>query len=237
MVADKVEVFTRRAGESHGWVWTSTGKGAFTVAEAPDAARGARIVLHMKEDAIEYLEPQRLRTVVKTYSDHIALPVILDAIAGETEAKEETLNAASALWMRPKSEITSEQYKEFYHHVAHAFDEPWHTLHFRAEGAIEYTALMFIPGAKPFDLFNPDRKSHVKLYVNRVFISDELDGLMPRYLRFVRGVVDSSDLPLNISREMLQDNPLLKKIQSGLVKRLIKDLKDRADKQIGRAHV
>ncbi len=230
MVADKVEVFTRRAGETHGWVWTSSGQGSFTVAEAPDAARGARIVLHMKEDAFEYLEPQRLRTVVKTYSDHIALPVILDPVAGEADAKEETLNAASALWMRPKSEVTAEQYKEFYHHVAHAFDEPWHTLHFRAEGAIEYTALLFIPGAKPFDLFNPDRKSHVKLYVNRVFISDELDGLMPRYLRFVRGVVDSSDLPLNISREMLQDNPLLKKIQSGLVKRLIKDLKDRAEK-------
>jgi molecular chaperone HtpG len=132
--------------------------------------------------------------------------------------------------MRPKSEITPEQYKEFYHHVGHAFDEPWHTLHYRAEGAVEYTALLFIPSQKPFDLFNPDRKSHVKLYVNRVFISDQLEGLMPRYLRFVRGVVDSSDLPLNVSRELLQDNPLLRKIQGGIVKRLLKDLKDRAEK-------
>jgi molecular chaperone HtpG len=168
--------------------------------------------------------------VVKTYSDHIALPVILDPMADEKEPKAETLNNASALWMRPKSEISAAQYKEFYHHTAHAFDEPWHTLHYRAEGALEYTALLFIPSQKPFDLFHPERKGHAKLYVNRVFISDQLEGLLPRYLRFVRGVVDSSDLPLNISREMLQDNPILRKIQGGLVKRLLKDLQDRAAK-------
>jgi molecular chaperone HtpG len=154
----------------------------------------------------------------------------LDAIEGEKDAAAETLNSASALWMRSKSEVTPEQYKEFYHHVGHAFDEPWHTLHYRAEGAIEYTALLFIPTQKPFDLFHPERKSNVKLYVNRVFISDQLDGLMPRYLRFVRGVVDSSDLPLNVSREMLQNNPVLRKIQAGIAKRLLKDLKDRAEK-------
>src|SRR6185295_19087249 len=147
---------------------------------------------------------------------------------GEAEKAPETLNSASALWMRPKSEISAEQYKEFYHHVAHAFDEPWHTLHYRAEGAVEYTALLFIPTQKPFDLFHPDRKGHVKLYVNRVFSSDQLEGLMPRYLRFVRGVVDSSDLPLNVSRELLQTNPTLKKIQGGIVQRLLKDLKKRA---------
>ena len=130
--------------------------------------------------------------------------------------------------MRPKSEISAEQYKEFYHHAAHAFDEPWHTLHYRAEGAVEYTALLFIPSQKPFDLFHPERKGQVKLYANRVFISDQLEGLMPRYLRFVRGVVDSSDLPLNVSRELLQSNPTLKKIQSGIVQRLLKDLKKRA---------
>src|SRR5690606_27915819 len=130
----------------------------------------------------------------------------------DKDAKDETLNSASALWMRPKSEVTEEQYKEFYHHVGHAFDTPWHTLHYRAEGAIEYTALLFIPSQKPLDLFDPQRKTHVKLYVNRVFISDDLDGLMPRHLRFVRGVVDSADLPLNVSREMLQDNPKLRKI-------------------------
>ena len=235
MVADKVEVVSHKAGDAKGWTWSSDGKGAFTVAEAPDATRGARITLHMKKDAEEFLEPVRLRQIVKTYSDHIALPVILDPIADDPnkkdgEPKAETLNSASALWMRSKSEVTPEQYKEFYHHVGHAFDEPWHTLHYRAEGAIEYTALLFIPTQKPFDLFHPERKGHVKLYVNRVFISDQLEGLMPRYLRFVRGVVDSSDLPLNISREMLQNNPTLRKIQAGIAKRLLKDLKERAEK-------
>jgi len=228
MVADKVDVISRKAGETHGWIWTSDGKGEFSVGERADAARGTRIMLHMKPDAEEFLDSHRLRHVVKTYSDHIALPVILDAQAGEAEAKDETLNSASALWMRAKSEITPEQYTEFYHSIGHGFDAPWHTLHYRAEGAIEYTALLFIPSQKPFDLFHPERKGQVRLYVNRVFISDSLDGLLPRYLRFVRGVVDSSDLPLNISREMLQDNPMLRKIQGGLVKRLLKDLKDRA---------
>lgn len=230
MVAESVDVITRKAGESTGWLWSSDGKGAFTIKETKDAARGAKIVLHMKADAEEFLEPARLRNIVKTYSDHIALPVILDAIPGEKDAAPETLNSASALWMRSKSEITEDQYKEFYHHVGQGFDDPWHTLHYRAEGAIEYTALLFIPTAKPFDLFSPERKGHVKLYVNRVFISDGLEGLMPQYLRFVRGVVDSTDLPLNVSREMLQNNPVLRKIQGGIVKRLLKDLKDRAEK-------
>ncbi len=222
MVADTVEVITRKAGEEHGWRWKSDGKGEFTITEAPEAARGARIVLHLKDDADEYLEPQRLRQVVKSYSDHIGLPVILK---GETD---ETLNEASALWTRPRSEITDEQYKEFYHHVAHAFDDPWLTVHYRAEGAIEYTGLLFVPSEKPFDLFQPDRKQHVKLYVNRVFITDDCEGLLPPYLRFVRGVVDSPDLPLNVSREMLQHNPLLRKMQGGLVKRLLSELDKKA---------
>jgi len=234
MVADKVDVVSRKAGDAKGWLWSSDGKGGFTISEQADTQRGTRITLHMKDDATEFLEPHRLRNIVKTYSDHIALPVVLDPIADEKDAEKssdaETLNSASALWMRAKSDVTAEQYKEFYHHVAHAFDEPWHTLHYRAEGAIEYTALLFIPTQKPMDLFHPERKSHVKLYVNRVFISDQLDGLMPRYLRFVRGVVDSSDLPLNVSREMLQNNPMLKKIQTGIAKRLLGDLKKRAEK-------
>ncbi len=229
MVADKVEVISRKAGDAQGWIWASDGKGAFTVAEQADARRGAKITLHLKADAEDFLDPIRLRQIVKTYSDHIALPVILDPIEADKDTAE-TLNSASALWMRSKNEVAPEQYKEFYHHVAHAFDEPWHTLHYRAEGAIEYTALLFIPTQKPFDLFNPDRKGQVKLYVNRVFISDQLEGLIPRFLRFVRGVVDSPDLPLNVSREILQNNPLLRKIQSGIVKRLLKDLKDRAEK-------
>jgi molecular chaperone HtpG len=239
MVADTVDVFSRKAGEHEGWRWSSDGQGTFSVAAADDVARGTKIVLHLKKDAKEFAEPQRLKQIVRTYSDHIALPVILDPAPDAPKKKDgdkeeapqpETLNSASALWMRPKKDITPEQYKEFYHHAAHAFDEPWHTLHFQAEGAVEYTALLFIPTQKPFDLFHPDRKGHVKLYVNRVFISDQLEGLMPRFLRFVRGVVDSSDLPLNVSREMLQNNPVLKKIQSGIVQRLVKDLKKRADK-------
>ncbi len=229
MVAKKVEVFSRKAGETQGWHWISEGRGSFRIKEADNIDRGARIVLHLRKDAEEFLEALRLRTIVKTYSDHIALPVILDSVNENGSAESETLNSASALWTRPKNEITDEQYTEFYHHVAHGFDEPWHTLHFRAEGAIEYTSLLFIPTSRPFDLFEPDRKSKVKLYVNRVFISDELDGLLPAYLRFVRGIVDSSDLPLNVGREMLQDNPVLQKIQKGLISRLLKELKIRSD--------
>ncbi len=230
MVAETVDVITRKAGDSKGWIWSSDGKGAFTIGETEGAARGARLILHMKKDSEGFLEAARLRNIIKTYSDHIALPVILGAIEGAKDAAPETLNSASALWMRPKNDITPEQYKDFYHHVGHGFDDPWHTLHYRVEGAIEYTALLFIPSSKPLDLFNPERKGHVKLYMNRVFISDGLEGLMPHYLRFIRGVVDSTDLPLNISREMLQSNPVLRKIQGGIVKRLLKDLKDRANK-------
>ena len=230
MVAKKVEVHTRKAGDSQGWHWSSSGKGSYKIGEADGVDRGAKIILHFRKDASEFLEVPRLKAVVKTYSDHIAIPVILDPIEGEGKDKEEiiepeTLNEASALWTRPKNEIDEDQYKEFYHHVAHSFDDPWHTVHFRAEGAIEYTSLLFIPSTRPLDLFEPDRKSKVKLYVNRVFIADDLDGLLPPYLRFVRGIVDSPDLPLNVSREMLQDNPQLKKIQKGLVSRLLKDLK------------
>lgn len=228
MVAEKVEVYARKAGETQGWLWVSDGRGSYSISEADDVCRGAKIVLHMRKEADEYLEPVRLKTVVTTYSDHVALPVVLAAIPGEEDSEEETLNSASALWTRPKNEITDEQYTEFYHHVAHGYDEPWHTLHFRAEGAIEYTSLLYLPSNPPFDLFEPSRKSSVKLYVNRVFIADDLEGLLPPYLRFVKGVVDSPDLPLNVSREMLQDNPQLKKIQKGLVSKLLKELKDRS---------
>jgi molecular chaperone HtpG len=228
MVADKVEVVTRKAGEAHGWRWASDGKGEFTVAEEKDAARGAEIRLHLREDKAEFLEPFRLKSIVKTYSDHIALPVVL-----AEDGKEETVNSASALWTRPKSEITPDQYKEFYHHVAHAFDEPWTVLHYKAEGAIEYTSLLFVPRQKPFDLFNPERKQHVKLYVNRVFITEDCAELLPPYLRFLRGVVDSHDLPLNVSREMLQHNPVLAKMRSGLVKRVLAELKRKAEAEDG----
>ncbi len=224
MVAERVTVRTRKAGEEHGWRWESDGKGAFTIAPDADAARGAAITLHLREEEAEFLERFRLSAIVKRYSDHIAIPVIL--VEGD---KEETLNSASALWTRSKSDITPEQYKEFYHHVAHAFDDPWLTIHSKAEGAIEYTSLLYVPGSKPFDIFHPDRKQHVKLYVKRVFITDEAEGLLPPYLRFVRGVVDSQDLPLNVSREMLQHNPILAKMKSGLVKKVLAELKKKAE--------
>ncbi len=224
MVADEVEVLTRRAGEDAGWRWISDGKGEFTIAPAEAAARGTRITLHLKKDADEFLDPARLRHIVAKYSDHIAVPIRLEA-----EDKSETLNSASALWMRGKSEVTAEQHKEFYHHVAHAFDEPWATVHFRAEGKLEYTALLYVPSAKPFDLFNPERKNCLKLYVKRVFIAEACEELLPGYLRFLKGVVDSEDLPLNISREMLQHNPVLAKIRAGLTKRVLAELKKKAE--------
>ncbi len=223
MVAESVRVVTRKAGEEHGWVWESDGKGTFTIAPAADAPRGAAITLTLREDAKDFLESHRLTSIIKRYSDHIAIPVIL-----AEDGKEQTINSASALWTRAKADITPEQYKEFYHHVAHAFDDPWLTIHYKAEGAIEYTSLLFVPGSKPFDIFHPDRKQHLKLYVKRVFITDQAEELLPPYLRFLRGVVDSQDLPLNVSREMLQHNPVLAKIKSGLVKRVLSELKKKA---------
>jgi molecular chaperone HtpG len=219
MVADQVEVLSRKAGDSEGWRWVSDGKGEFTIEAFADATRGAKIVVHLREGEDEYLDPARLRRIVHTYSDHIGLPIVLRA-----DGKDETINTASALWTRPRSEITPEQYKEFYHHVGHSFDDPWLTLHNRAEGVLEYTNLLFVPSTKPFDLFDPERKSRIKLYVRRVFITDEGTGLLPPYLRFLRGIVDSEDLPLNVSREMLQSNPMAARIRQQLTRRVLSEL-------------
>jgi molecular chaperone HtpG len=224
MVADNVEVLSRKAGESEGWRWTSDGKGEFTIEPEPNLARGTRIVLHLREGDEEFLEPLRIRQIVKRYSDHIALPIVL-----ADGNKEETINAASALWTRPRSEITAEQYKEFYHHVGHGFDDPWLTLHAKAEGVLEYTYLVFIPSTKPLDLFDPERKSRLKLYVRRIFITDEGTDLLPAYLRFLRGVVDSEDLPLNISREMLQSNPMVARMRQALTHRVLGELAKKAE--------
>ena len=223
MVAEKVEVLSRKAGESAGWRWVSDGKGEFTIEPLPEAARGAKIIVHLREGEDEYLDPTRIRRIVNTYSDHIGLPIVLNATG-----KEETINTASALWTRPRSEITAEQYKEFYHHVGHSFDDPWLTLHNKAEGVLEYTSLLFVPSTKPFDLFDPERKSRVKLYVRRVFITDEGTGLLPPYLRFLRGIVDSEDLPLNVSREMLQSNPMATRIRQQLTRRVLSELAKKA---------
>ncbi|MBF5093206.1 molecular chaperone HtpG [Azospirillum sp. INR13] len=223
MAADKVTVLTRKAGEAHGWRWESDGKGEFTIAEADGLPRGTKIVLHLRDGDDEYLDEARLGGIVRKYSDHIAIPILF----GEGEDAK-ALNSASALWTRSKSEITADQYKEFYHHVGHAFDDPWLTLHWRAEGALEYTNLLYVPSTKPFDLFDPKRAHRVKLYVKRVFITDAAEGLIPPYLRFLRGVVDSEDLPLNISREMLQHNPMLAKIKAGITRRVLSELSKKA---------
>jgi molecular chaperone HtpG len=226
MVADRVEVVTRRAGEPAAWRWVSDGKGEFTVFDAERDSRGTTVTAHLRAGEEEFLDPERLRAVVKRYSDHIAFPVVLK---GEGGAKDEVLNSASALWARPKVEITADQYREFYHHAAHAFDDPWLVLHNRGEGVVEYTSLLFVPTEKPLDLFDPERKTRIKLYVRRVFVTDDCDSLMPAYLRFVRGIVDSQDLPLNISREMLQHNPVLAKIRASLTGRILGELAKKAE--------
>ena len=225
MVADRITVTAAKAGEDTAWQWVSEGTGEYTVGEVPREFRGTRIELHLRKGENEFLEETRLRHIITTYSDHIALPIVIEGTDGGA-----TVNTASALWRRPKKDIEPAQYTEFYHHVAHAFDDPWLTLHNKAEGRLEYTNLLFVPSAKPFDLFDPERKHRVKLYVKRVFITDDCEELMPSWLRFVRGVVDSEDLPLNISREMLQHNPVVSRIRKALVKRVLNELAKKANK-------
>jgi len=227
MVAAKVEVVSRRAGEPEAWRWISDGSGSFTIGEAEREGRGTTILLHLREGEDEFLDPANLRRIVKAYSDHIALPVVLL----EEGKGNETLNAASALWTRAKSDVTEEQYKDFYHHVAHAFDDPWLTLHTRAEGKLDYTLLLYVPTMQPRDLFDPARKPALKLYVRRVFITDNCEGLVPSWLRFLRGVVDSADLPLNVSREMLQNNPVLARIKQAITRRVLSELERKAEKE------
>jgi len=227
MIADKVEVTSRRAGDDAAWVWTSDGLGEFTINEAERDGRGTTILIHLKADEDEWLDEHKLQGVVKKYSDHIALPILLTIDAGE----ETAANEASAIWSRPKSEITDEQYTEFYHHVGHAMDDPWLNIHYKAEGKIEYTGLLFVPTRRPFDLFDPARRHAVKLYVRRVFITDEAEGLIPSYLRFLRGIVDSEDLPLNISREMLQNSPLIRHMNQAVTRRVLTELGKKAEKE------
>ena len=225
MVANKVEVTTRRAGEEQAYTWISNGVDGFEISETSKDKFGTDIKLYLKDDAKDYTDTIYLRHIIRTYSDHINYPIVLDL----GKAGEETVNTGSALWMQNKAEITDEQYNEFYHHISRNFDTPWMRLHFKAEGSIEYTGLLFIPSEAPYDLFQPDRQQSLKLYVNRVFISDKVDDLMPAYLRFVKGVIDSADLPLNISREMLQQNALIAKIKNGTVSRILRELKKRSE--------
>ncbi|TWB06432.1 molecular chaperone HtpG [Bradyrhizobium stylosanthis] len=230
MVADRIVVVSRRAGESDVWTWTSSGGSGFEIARASDEeasriARGTEIVLHLKEDAKKYLETYEIERIVGAYSDNILFPIELVPEEGEPRQ----INSASALWQRSKSELTAEDYKKAYQQIASAFDDPAMTLHYRAEGRYSYAVLLFAPSAKPFDLFEPNRKGRVKLYVRRVFITDDAD-LLPGYLRFIRGVVDSEDLPLNISREMLQNNPQLAQIRKAVATRVVSELESLADK-------
>ncbi len=230
MVADKVEVLSKKAGDDKAWLWSSDGRGEFTISEAERPGRGTDVIVHISKKEEEYLEPARIEHIVKQHSDHIGIPIVLLGEDGEKTGEEQTLNTASALWTREKKSITPEQYKEFYHHVGHGFDDPWLTLHNTVEGVVSYTNLLFVPETRPHDLFHPERKAQVKLYVKHVFITDDCEGLLPPYLRFMRGIVDSEDLPLNISREMFQHNPQLGKIRAGLAKRILAELKKKAEK-------
>ena len=231
MVADRIVVASRRAGADQVWTWSSSGGSGFEIAPASEddakrITRGTEIVLHLKPDAKKYLETNEIERVVGAYSDNIQFPILLKPEDGEPRQ----INSASALWQRPKSELTPEDYKQAYKSIAGAFDDPAMTLHYRAEGRYSYAVLLFAPSAKPFDLFEPSRKGKVKLYVRRVFITDDAD-LLPAYLRFVRGVVDSEDLPLNISREMLQNNPQLAQIRKAVTSRVITELEQLGEKE------
>ena len=230
MVADRIEVTSRRAGAPEAWVWTSSGGAGFELAaasaeQASRVPRGTEVRLHLKENAKRYLEPFELERLVRTYSDHILFPIEL--LDDKSEARQ--VNAASALWQRAKSEVKPEDYTQAYRSIAMAFDEPALTLHYKVEGRQAYAVLLFVPSTPPFDLADPNRKGRIKLYVRRVFITDDAD-LLPPWLRFVRGVVDSEDLPLNISREMLQNNPQVTQIRNGLVGRVLGELENTADK-------
>src|SRR6202020_1726658 len=218
-------------GSDEAWTWSSEGGSGFEMApaglsDAQAPKRGTNIVLHLKQDAAKYLETYEIERIVRAYSDNIQFPIELVPEEGEPHQ----INAASALWQRSKSELTPEDYTQAYKSIAGAFDEPAMTLHYRAEGRQSYAVLLFAPSAKPFDLFEPTRKGHVKLYVRRVFIADDAD-LLPAYLRFIRGVVDSEDLPLNLSREMLQNNPQLTQIRKAVTGRVVGELEALSEKE------
>jgi len=228
IVADKITLTTRRAGEETAVRWESDGRGQYTLENADKPTRGTEVVLHLREGEDEFLDPWRLKAIVHKYSDHITFPIVMPV-----EGKDETeqVNRASALWARPKGEIKPEEYAEFYKHIAHDFEEPLAYTHNRVEGKLEYTSLLFIPKRAPFDLWDRDKRHGIKLYVRRVFIMDDAEQLMPPYLRFVRGVIDSNDLPLNVSREILQASREIDGMRAGSVKKVLDLLEDLAEKQ------
>jgi molecular chaperone HtpG len=228
MVADRVVVTSRQAGASEAWRWESDGKGTFSVGKADlEAAprRGTRIELHLVQDAKKYTDKFTIERLVKSHSGHVPVPI---AVIEKPGGQPKEISDGAALWTKPKSEITAEEYKDFYRTVAGAFDDPALTIHYRAEGRHEFTSLLFVPSSQPFDLFDPDRKGRIKLYVKRVFIADDAE-ILPRYLRFVRGLVDSADIPLNVSREMVQESPVLAAIKKNVTARVVSELEKLAD--------
>ncbi|GJL71800.1 MAG: chaperone protein HtpG [Nitrosomonas sp.] len=240
IVAEKVTLITRRAGltPEHGVCWESSGEGEYTLETVNKEQRGTEITLHLREEEDELLNGMRLRSIIRKYSDHITLPIVMKKEEWSEEEKankitdeDETINQASALWARPKNEITDEQYNEFYKHVAHDFEPPLTYLHAKVEGKQEYTQLLYIPSRAPFDMFDREHRHGIKLYVQRVFIMDDADKLMPNYLRFVRGVIDSNNLPLNVSREILQESKDIESIRAGVVKKVLGLIEDLAKKE------
>ena len=229
MVADKVEVLSKKAGSDKSWKWTSDGKNGYNIEKGEKKNSGTELILHLKKDAKEFLDGTRIQFVVRKYSDHISYPVKMLEVS-KKDAKEETINEASALWTRAAKDIKEKQYEDFFSHIGAGFGKPLLTMHNNTEGTVSYTNLLCIPSSKPFDLFNPDRKSSLKLYINRVFITDKCDNLIPAYLRFVKGIVDTQDIDLNVSREMLQNNPAVAKISKSLVGKILRELKKIADK-------
>ena len=231
IVADKVTLTTRRAGltKEHGVRWESEGTGEFTLETVEKEGRGTEITLHLKEDEGEFLEEWRIKTIIRQYSDHIAIPIVFISNEGEKKGEEETINKANALWTRSKNDITEEEYKAFYQHVGHDYEDPMAWTHARVEGRQDYTVLLYVPSHAPFDLWDREAKTGVKLYVKRVFIMEDARKLMPSYLRFMRGVIDAADLPLNVSREILQETKDMEMIRAGCVRKALDLLDDLAE--------
>ncbi len=248
MVADKVVIETRTAGDKGaGCRWESTGDGSYTVEECVKESRGTDVILYLKDEMKEYLDEWKIRSIIKKYSDYVQDPIVMDITREEsprgidgkpiedaekiTKIEEETLNSMKAIWTRPKSEITEEEYEEFYKHISHDYDKPLKTIHYSAEGTSEFRSILYLPSHRPFDLFFREHKKGVQLYVKRVFITDNCEHLIPDYLRFVKGVVDSSDLPLNVSREILQEDVQLKRIEKSLVGKILSTLSEMKEKE------
>ncbi len=240
MVADKVEVISRKASEARAWRWTSDGQTGFEIEPADRELPGTTVKLHFNEEGHQYANSRRLQEIVRKYSNHIAFPIFLTYDKSEWDEQEkkstkkrvtEQVNAASALWRRPKNELTDEDYKELYKSIAGSWDDPLFWFHTKAEGALEYTTLFYVPSKAPLDLYHAEYKGGLKLYVKRVFILDDSKDLLPQYLRFIRGVIDSEDLPLNVSREILQQNKVLTSIRTASVKKILPELKNIAEKQ------